>query len=83
MMTSVYTVEIRNSSGSLVTILENAHDISYSQLINAPHVLRFSLPATDDKVANLILANELWLRDNRNDTVIRKFRLQHQTDTRQ
>ena len=78
-----YTLEIRDSSGNLVAILENAHNISYQQLINTPHVLQFDLPATDSKVSDVTLANELWLRDGRTNAVIRKFLLKRKWDVRQ
>jgi len=77
-----YTIEVRNSDGDLVAILENAHAISYGQVINAPYSLSFDLPADDSKASNILLANEYWLRDNRTGTVVRKFRLQKKTDTR-
>lgn len=78
----IYTIEIRNGDGELLAILENAHGIGYAQTINAPHSLRFAMPADDSKSSNILLANEYWLRDNRTDTIIRKFRLQRKVDTR-
>jgi len=78
----IYTIEIRNGDGDLLAILENAHGISYEQIINSPHALTFNLPAVDSKVSNILLANEYWLRDNQTDTVIRKFKLQHKMDSR-
>jgi len=77
-----YTIEIRNGDGDLIAILENAHGIGYMQEINAPHSLRFELPATDSKAENILLANEYWLRDNRTGIVIRKFKLRRKVDLR-
>ena len=78
----IYTIEIRNGAGDLLAILENAHGISYAQIINSPHALTFNLPANDSKASNILLANECWLRDNQTDTIIRKFKLQRKMDMR-
>ena len=78
----IYTIEIRNGDGALLAILENAHGISYTQIINSPYPLTFDLPSDDSKVSNILLANECWLRDNRTDTVIHKFKLHHEMDMR-
>ena len=77
-----YIIEIRDSSGNLIAILENAHNINYTQNINNPHSLRFSIPSDDSKEANLILANEIWLRDYANNTIVKKFRLGQKRDIR-
>jgi len=78
-----YVVEIRDADSNLVAILENAHEIGYVQTINAPHSLKFSLPSDDAKLVNIILANQLWLRDCKTGAVVRKFQLQRQMDVRQ
>ena len=78
----IYTIEIRNGAGELLAILENAHGISYAQIINSPYPLTFDLPSDDSKASSILLANECWLRDNRTDTVIRKLKLQRKMDTR-
>ena len=78
----IYTIEIRNGAGELLAILENAYGISYAQTINSPHSLTLDLPANDSKISNILLANECWLRDNRTDTVIHKFRLRHKMGMR-
>lgn len=77
-----YTVEIRDSSGNLVNILENAHDISYTQEINAPYSLSFNVPSDDSKEANILLSNEYWLRDNNTGSIVKKFKLLRKVDTR-
>ena len=77
-----YILELHNSDGDLVAILENAHDISYSQMINSPFALSFALPADDSKASNILLSNEIWLRDYKSGTVIKKFRLSIRRDIR-
>jgi len=77
-----YTIEIRNGDGELLAILENAHGIAYAQMINSPHSLTFNLPADDSKASNILLANEVWLRDNRTGECVRRFRLQKKMDSR-
>jgi len=77
-----YIVEVRDTGGDLVSVLENASSITYSQAINSAHRLSFMLPSDDDKLAYVTLARELWLRNYDTDTVVRKFRLQKKWDTR-
>jgi len=79
-----YIIEIHDSSGNLVTILENAHDINYIEAINEAPILRFSLPADDTKAANIIKANEIWLINYEDETpsVVAKFRLSRREDGR-
>lgn len=77
-----YTVELHNSDGGLVTILENAYGISYSETINEAPILNFSLPTDNDKAVNIIKANEIWLRDYEAGTIVKKFRLNLRRDTR-
>ena len=73
---SNYQLEVRNTSDELLAVLENAFDINYIKQLNAPHVLRFSLPVDDSKISNVTKVNEIWLRENETGTVVRKFRLQ-------
>jgi hypothetical protein len=77
-----YILELHNSDGDLIAILENAHDIAYAQMINSPHTLRFALPADDAKGGDITLANEIWIRRYKDGTVIRKFRLSQKRDSR-
>ncbi|MBU0777838.1 DNRLRE domain-containing protein [Patescibacteria group bacterium] len=77
-----YILEIRDSSGNLVAVLENAYGCNYTAYLNAPHTLRFLMPADDTKVANITLANEIWLREYIAETVSRKFRLQYKKESR-
>ena len=75
-------IEIHNTAGDLVQVLENAYGITYVQEINVPHYLKFSLPATDTKAVDITPTNEYWLRDYKTGAVRRKFRLQRRSDTR-
>ncbi len=69
----MYTLEARDSSGNLLAILENAYNRVYTQRVNEPQSLTFSIPASDDKKANLTKPNQIWLRDYSTGTLIRKF----------
>lgn len=75
-------LEVRDTSGHLVAILDNAYKINYLQQINTPHYLKFSLPATDLKNKYITLSNEIWLIDLKTREVLRKFRLQNKRDIR-
>lgn len=77
-----YIVEIHDSDGNLVAILENAHQVSYTQNLNNPHSLRLSIPSDDSKASNITLANEIWLRDYSSGTVVKKFKLSATRDIR-
>ena len=70
-----YILEIHNSDGDLVSILENAYNRSYSQKINEPQELSFSLPADDDKTSGLVKPNEIWLRNYSTGTNECKFNI--------
>ncbi len=78
-----YIIELRDSDGNLVARLKHAYGIDYKQTINAPHYLKFQLPATDDNASSITLANEIWLRDMKSDTVLRKFKLRTTRDKRE
>jgi len=78
-----YIIEIRDTTGDLIQILENASSINYTEEINIAHSLSFLMPADDSKLSDVTLANELWLRNYSTDTVIRKFRLQKKWDIRE
>ena len=68
-----FILEIHDSSGNLISILENAYDIRWVQELNKAHQLGFSMPIDDAKRADILLANEIWLRDYRSLEVLRKF----------
>lgn len=76
-------LELHNSAGSLVNILHNAYAISLTEAVNEAPMLGFNLPADDDKAVNIIKANEIWLRDYEDGTIIKKFRLSLRGDVRQ
>lgn len=78
-----FQLEARDTSGNLLAILKNAFGINYVARLNEPHILKFSIPADDPKVTYIELVNEVWLRDNKLDEVVRKFRLLNQRDIRQ
>lgn len=77
-----YILEVHDSTGDLICVLENASVIDYERKLNTPHTLTFTMPADDSKVSNIILANEIWLRNYRTGIVIRKFMLQNTLDSR-
>jgi hypothetical protein len=77
-----YTVEVHNTAGDLLAMLKYAYDVSYEQEVNASHVLAFQILADDPNLAYITKANELWLRDVTTGDVVRKFKLQHEIDTR-
>jgi len=77
-----YIVELRDSSGNLVNILQNAYRIAYAETVNAPATLDFAIPADDSKTAGLTRANEIWLRNYDTGTVVKKFRLNLRRDIR-
>ncbi len=81
-ISTTYNLEIRDTSGNLLAILENAHDINYVARLMAPHILRFSLPADDSKTAFLVVTNEVWLRNAKTDSIVRKFRILNRGDIR-
>ena len=77
-----YLVELHYSNGNLISILENAHNIDYTQLINSPHTLSFIIPADDTKISDIKPSKEIWLRDYETGVVVRKFILQRKVDER-
>jgi len=83
-----YTIEIHDSTGvpdgdeKLITILENAHTIVYTEAINEAPILSLDLPADDDKATDITKANEIWLRDYEAGTIVKRFRLSLRGDVR-
>lgn len=78
-----YILELRDSDGALISILQKSYHISYSQFINSAHELTFTIPADDSKVTDITLANEIWLRNHRTNTVIKKFKLGRKREVRE
>jgi len=79
-----YTIEVHDTSGNLVSVLQNAHSIFYSENINQAPVLRFSIPADDSKEEFLVKPYEIWLRDYEPESpeIVNKFRLSKRVDGR-
>jgi len=77
-----YTIEVRDSSGNLLVVLENATGINLVEQLNRPPMLDFILPADDSKISHIDPDNEIWLRDYETGTLIRKFLLSRRSDTR-
>jgi len=77
-----YTIEIHNNTGDLISVLGNAHGISYDESINAAPTLRFTIPADDDKESFIIKANEIWLMNYETNTCLNKFRMSRRVDGR-
>lgn len=74
-----YIVELRNS-GDLVSILDDAHEVCYTETVNEPATLSFAVPT--DKASGLTRANEVWLRNYSTGVVVKKFRLNLRRDER-
>ena len=70
-----YIIEIHNSNGELISIIENAYGKSYTRGINEPSTLSFAIPGDDVKKSYLVLPNEIWLKDYGTGTVVKKFRI--------
>jgi len=75
-----YQIEVKNSSGDLIQILENAHGIELIEAINQPTQLSFLLPSTDWKLYYVTKANEYWVREVEGDTILTKTKLLIQED---
>jgi len=77
-----FILELRDASGDLVAVLENAYDIVYEQGTNQAPTLFFSIPTDDTKADDITSAHEIWLRSYPDGTLIQKFRLNKREDTR-
>ncbi len=77
-----YILEIHDTDGNLVSILHNAYNISFSEALNEAPLLGFSIPADDNKVADLLRDNEVWLRNYKTGATMKKFGLIHRRDIR-
>ncbi len=60
-MVEAYRVELRDTSGNLIHILENAFAVAYEAALNEIGTLDFSLPADDPKAEELDIGREIWL----------------------
>ncbi len=77
-----FILEARNSSGDLLAILHNAFQIGLVEEVNRPPMLNFKLPSDDSKLAFVISANELWLRNYKTGALLYKFLLSKRKDIR-
>jgi len=78
----IYQIEVHNTDGTLVAILEKAFDISLEEKVNSPKVASFAIPSDDSKLTYVTRARELWVRDVANNTVIAKTKLLRKEDAR-
>lgn len=68
-----YMLEVRNTSGDLLAILQDAFNINYQLDTNGTPVLDFNLPTDNAKTAYLARDREIWLRNMKTKSVIAKF----------
>jgi len=78
----IYQIEVHDTDGSLVAVLEKSYEISLEEKANAPKVLTFTIPADESKLTYITRARELWVRDVENDVVIAKTKLLRKEDVR-
>lgn len=78
----IYQIEVHDTAGNLIAILEKAYKISLEETLNVPKTLTFSNPADDTKLSYITRANEIWVRDVKNNVVLAKVRLLRSDDTR-
>ena len=77
-----YTIEVHDSSGNLLVILKDTYGISLEERINESPILTFLSDPSDTKLSYITRANEIWVRDVENNTVIAKTRLMRRDDDR-
>jgi len=70
-----YIVELHNSAGELVDIIERAYGVSLTEAINEAPILEFQIPGDEDKLDDISRSYELWLRDYETGTLLKKFLL--------
>lgn len=78
----IYTIEVHETDGTLVTILEKSYEISLEEKVNSPKVVSFAIPSDESKLSYLTRAREIWVRDVSNNTVITKTKLLRKEDAR-
>ena len=81
-ISATFLLEVRTTAGALLAMLGNAYGIYYQAKLNAPHILKFSLPADDTNASLLTVVNEVWLRHVKKNTIVRKFRIVGRGDNR-
>ncbi len=77
-----FILEARDSSDELLAIFHNAFEIGLVEEVNRPPMLNFKLPSDDSKLAFVISANELWLRNYKTGALLYKFLLSKRKDIR-
>lgn len=78
-----YVIEIHDpTTGALIAVLKNAYGIELVETINAPTTLSFRSPADEAKLAYVTRANEIWVRDVKNNVVLVKTKLLRDDDMR-
>jgi len=77
-----YTVEVRDSSDKLVSILHKAYEIGLVEELNRPPMLDFMVLADSDTLTNINRDNQIWLRDYDTGTLLYKFILSRRRDVR-
>lgn len=77
-----YIVELHDSSGDLVAVLERASSIAWTRTINEAPLLSFVMPADDSKIASISRNDEIWLRNYYTGEVLGKFLIYLEKDSR-
>jgi len=77
-----YRLEVHKSDGDLISMLRNPFSIRYTRALNEPHQLAIQMPADDDALDDITVGNEIWLRDLKDGTVVRKFQPLRRHDRR-
>lgn len=75
-----YLVEVRTISGNLVRFVSNVLQSSIRDVINAPSILRISMPADDPGAAVIGGMNEIWITDQ-DDNIHGKYRIATRADS--
>lgn len=74
-----YLVEVRDSSGNLVRFINSILQSSVRDILNAPSILRLSIPASDAGASVTGGMNEIWIRDQA-DNIHGKYRIVERVD---
>lgn len=72
-----YEVQLRDLSGNLVAIFENALNVGYQFQINVPATMSFDLPVDDEKRELLGEGGEIWLFED--GVLVETFRLSNRS----
>jgi phage minor structural protein len=69
-----YRLELRDSSGDLVSFLELATEVTWTRARNAPDEIEFTYDGGSGDASSCTRGNEIWLRDS-TGTLLQKFRI--------